>query len=114
MKEKTFKLVSKFFITLGVIYWVCLILAATTGCTTLQSDVINLKEPISTGGSWIMERKDFKASERNSLDDIDKRLKALGKESRKYKDPMETTFLIDEPLGARDYWEREEFLRHFE
>ena len=85
MKEKTFKLVSKFFITLGVIYWVCLILAATTGCTTLQSDVINLKEPISTGGSWIMERKDFKVSERNSLDDIDERLQYLHKESMKYK-----------------------------
>ena len=85
MKDKTFKLVSKFFITLGVIYWVCLILAATTGCTTLQSDVINLKEPISTGGSWIMERKDFKVSERNSLDDIDERLRYLYIESRKYK-----------------------------
>ncbi len=58
MKEKTFKLVSKFFITLGIIYWAILIIAATTGCTTLQSDVINLKEPISTGGSWIMERKE--------------------------------------------------------
>ena len=92
MKEKTFKLVSKFFITLGVIYWVCLILAATTGCTTMQSDVINLKEPISTGGSWIMERKDFKA----------------------YKDPNETIIYLDEPLGARDYWEREEFLQHFD
>ena len=62
MKEKTFKLVSKFFITLGVIYWVCLILAATTGCKTLDSSypLINLKEPISSGGDWIMERKDFK------------------------------------------------------
>ena len=114
MKEKTFKLVSKFFITLGIIYWAILIIAATTGCTTLQSDVINLKEPISTGGDWIMERKDFKVSERNSLDDIDERLQALGKESRKYKDPMETTIRLDEPLGARDYWEREEFLQHFE
>ena len=62
MKEKAFKLVSKFFITLGVIYWVCLILAATTGCKTLDSSypLINLKEPISSGGDWIMERKDFK------------------------------------------------------
>ena len=62
MKDKTFKLVSKFFITLGVIYWVCLILAATTGCKTLDSSyaLINLKEPISSGGDWIMERKDFK------------------------------------------------------
>ena len=60
MKEKTFKLVSKFFITLGIIYWACLILAATTGCKTMQSPIINLKEPISTGGDWIMERKDFK------------------------------------------------------
>ena len=62
MKEKTSKLVSKFFITLGVIYWVCLILAATTGCKTLDSSypLINLKEPISSGGDWIMERKDFK------------------------------------------------------
>ena len=62
MKDKTFKFVSKFFITLGVIYWVCLILAATTGCKTLDSSypLINLKEPISSGGDWIMERKDFK------------------------------------------------------
>ena len=114
MKEKTFKWVTRFFITLGIVYWACLILAATTGCTTMQSSVINLKEPISTGGDWIMQRKDLKASERNSLEDIDERLRALNKESRKYKDPMETTFRIDEPLGARDYWEREEFLRHFE
>ena len=96
MKEKTFKLVSKFFITLGVIYWVCLILAATTGCQTYEYDVKN------------------KFHKKPDYEDIDKRLKALGKESRKYKDPMETTFRIDEPLGARDYWEREEFLRHFE
>jgi hypothetical protein len=39
-----------------------------------------------------MERKDFKV----------------------YKDPMETTIYLDEPLGARDYWEREEFLQHFD
>ena len=85
MKEKTFKWVTRFFITLGIVYWATLIIAATTGCTTMQSSVINLKEPISTGGSWIMERKDFKVSERNSLDDIDERLRALNKESKKYK-----------------------------
>ena len=90
MKEKTYKWLSRFFIATGIIYWVVLILAATTGCTTMQSDVINLKEPIGNG--WIMERKDFKA----------------------YKDPNETIIHLDEPLGARDYWEREDFLRHFD
>ena len=67
MKEKTFKLVSKFFITLGVIYWVCLILAATTGCTT---------------------------TEVNPYEDIDRRLQALDMESKKYTlslDPMDKT-----------------------
>ena len=96
MKEKTFKLVSKFFITLGVIYWICLILAATTSCQTYEYDVKN------------------KSHKMPDYEDIDERLKALGKESRKYKDPMETIFRIDEPLGAPDYWEREEFLRQFE
>ena len=91
-----------------------LILAATTGCTTMQSSVINLKEPISTGGDWIMQRKDFKVSERNSIEDIDERLRALNKESKKYKNPNETIIHLDEPLGARDYWEREEFLQHFD
>ena len=108
MKEKTFKWVTRFFITLGIVYWATLIIAATTGCTTMQSSVINLKEPISTGGSWIMERKDFKASERNSYDEIDKRLIELWKESRKYKHPNETTIRLDEPL------ESEEFLQHFD
>ena len=60
MKEKTFKLVSKFFITLAVIYWGAILLTVLTGCKTMQSPIINLKEPISTGGDWIMERKDFK------------------------------------------------------
>ena len=92
MKDKTFKWVTRFFIATGIIYWVMLILAATTGCTTLQSDVINLEEPISTGGDWIMERKDFKV----------------------HKNPNETIIHLDEPLGARDYWEREEFLQHFD
>ena len=114
MKDKTFKWVTRFFIATGIIYWVMLILAATTGCTTLQSDVINLKEPISTGGDWIMQRKDFKVSERNSIEDIDERLRALNKESKKYKNPNETIIHLDEPLGARDYWEREEFLQHFD
>ena len=40
MKEKTFKWVTKFFITLGVIYWVCLILAAT-GCQEYEYDIKN-------------------------------------------------------------------------
>ena len=40
MKDSTFKLVSKFFITLGVIYWVCLIFAAT-GCQEYEYDIKN-------------------------------------------------------------------------
>ena len=92
MKDKTFKLVSKSLITLAVIYWGVLLLSVLTGCKTMQSPIINLKEPISSGGDWIMKRKDFKV----------------------YKDPMETTIYLDEPLGARDYWEREEFLQHFD
>tara|TARA_R100000234_G_scaffold184_2_gene131 strand:+ start:684 stop:917 length:234 start_codon:yes stop_codon:yes gene_type:complete len=36
MKDNTFKWVSKFFITLGVIYWVCLVTAALTGCKTTK------------------------------------------------------------------------------
>ena len=89
MKEKTFKLVSKFFITLALIYWGAILLSVLTGCKTMQSSVINLKEPISTGGSWIMERKDFKVSERN------------------------TTINLD-PMDKTQWHEREEFLRHFE
>ena len=104
------KTLVKILIALSVTYCTFLM----TGCKTMQSNVINLKEPISTGGSWIMERKDFKASERNSLDDIDERLRALKKESNKYKHPSETIIHLDEPLGARDYWEREEFLQHFD
>jgi hypothetical protein len=73
------KTLVKILIALSVTYCTFLM----TGCKTMQSDVINLKEPISTGGSWIMERKDFKASERKSLDDIDKRLEALDELSRK-------------------------------
>ena len=113
MKEKTFKLVSKFFITLALIYWGAILLSVLTGCKTMQSSVINLKEPISTGGSWIMERKDFKASERNSLDDIDERLRALKKESKKYKHPNETTISLD-PMNRSQWHEREDFLRHFD
>ena len=60
MKEKAFKLLTKVFITLAIIYWSVILLSALTGCKTMQSSVINLKEPISTGGDWIMERKDFK------------------------------------------------------
>jgi len=45
---------------LALIYWGVILLSALTGCKTMQSPVINLKEPISTGGDWIMERKDFK------------------------------------------------------
>ena len=85
MKDKTFKLVSKFFITLGVIYWVCLILAATTGCKT----------------------------EINPYATEDERLIELWKESRKYKDPNETTINLD-PMDKTQWHEREEFLRHFD
>ena len=60
MKEKAFKLLTKVFIALAIIYWSVILLSALTGCKTMQSSVINLKEPISTGGDWIMERKDFK------------------------------------------------------
>ena len=40
VSDTTFKWLSKFFITLGVIYWVCLILAAT-GCQTYEYDIKN-------------------------------------------------------------------------
>ena len=33
VSDTTFKWLSKFFITLGVIYWLCIILAVVTGCT---------------------------------------------------------------------------------
>ena len=39
-----------------------ILLAMLSGCKTMQSSVINLKEPISSGASWIMERKDFKVT----------------------------------------------------
>ena len=54
------KTLGKILLGLGITYWVILLLSALTGCKTMQSPVINLKEPISTGGDWIMERKDFK------------------------------------------------------
>ena len=54
------KTLAKILLGLGITYWVILLLSILTGCKTLQSPVINLKEPISTGGDWIMERKDFK------------------------------------------------------
>ena len=73
------KTIVKILIVLSVTYCGFLL----TGCKTMQSSVINLKEPISTGGDWIMERKDFKASERKSFDDIDERLEALDELSRK-------------------------------
>ena len=95
MKEKTFKLVTKFFIALGIVYWLCLILAAT-GCQTYEYDVKN------------------KFHKMPDYEDIDKRLQALDKQSKKYKNPFETTIRLDEPLGARDYWEREEFLRQYD
>ena len=44
-----------------IIYGIIL-LAMLSGCKTMQSSVINLKEPISSGASWIMERKDFKVT----------------------------------------------------
>tara|TARA_R100000278_G_C5446466_1_gene155642 strand:+ start:608 stop:907 length:300 start_codon:yes stop_codon:yes gene_type:complete len=94
-----------------IIYGIIL-LVMLSGCKTMQSSVINLKEPIGNG--WVFERKDFKASERNSYDEIDKRLRALDKESKKYKDPMETTIHFNRPLSPNQYWEREEFLRHFD
>ena len=58
MKDRTYKWLTRFFITLGIVYWAVLIIAATTGCAS--NPYINLKEPISTGGDWIIERKDFK------------------------------------------------------
>jgi hypothetical protein len=54
------KTLAKILLGLGITYWVILLLSILTGCKTMQSPVINLKEPISTGGDWIMERKDFK------------------------------------------------------
>lgn len=54
------KTLGKILLGLGITYWVIILLSALTGCKTMQSPVINLKEPISTGGDWIMERKDFK------------------------------------------------------
>jgi hypothetical protein len=67
MKEKTFKWVTRFFITLGIVYWAILIVAATTGCATTKA----------TG-----------------YEDIDRRLQALDIESKKYTlslDPMDRT-----------------------
>ena len=54
------KTLGKILLGLGITYWVILLLSTLTGCKTMQSPIINLKEPISTGGDWIMERKDFK------------------------------------------------------
>ena len=56
------KTLGKILLGLGITYWVILLLSILTGCKTLDSSypLINLKEPISTGGDWIMERKDFK------------------------------------------------------
>ena len=80
MKDKTFKWVTRFFITLGIAYWACLILAATTGCAT---------------------------TEVNPYEDIDRRLQALGVESKKY------TLSLD-PMDRTQYHEREEFLQRFD
>ena len=80
MKEKTFKWVTRFFITLCVVYWATLIIAATTGCATTKA----------TG-----------------YEDIDRRLQALGVESKKY------TLSLD-PMDRTQYHERENFLRQFE
>ncbi len=60
MKDKWFKFLTKVFITLAIIYWSVILISVLTGCKTMQSPIINLKEPISSGGDWIMERKDFK------------------------------------------------------
>ena len=46
-------------IKVKIIYGIILI-SMLSGCKTMQSSVINLKEPISSGADWIMERKDFK------------------------------------------------------
>ena len=85
MKDKMFKILTKFFIVVGIAYWLMLITAALTGCTT---------------------------TEVNEYEDIDIRLKSLYHESKKYK-PAQKYYHLDEPLGARDYWEREELLRNF-
>jgi len=87
MKDKTFKLVSKFFITLAIIYWVCIVGAVLTGCHH---------------------------TEVNEYEGIDNRLQSLYYDSKKYKHPNEITIPLDEPLGARDYWERENLLRQFD
>ena len=92
MKDSTFKLVSKFFITLGIVYWICLILAAT-GCQTYEYDVKNKSH--------------------KTYEDVDKRLLELWFESSKYKDPNETTINLD-PMDRTQWHERQEFLRHFE
>tara|TARA_E500000318_G_scaffold107739_1_gene117459 strand:+ start:836 stop:1117 length:282 start_codon:yes stop_codon:yes gene_type:complete len=91
MKDNTFKWVSKFFITLGIIYWLCLILAAT-GCQTYEYDVKNKSH--------------------KTYEDIDKRLLELWLESDKYKNPNETTINLD-PMDKTQWHEREEFLRQF-
>jgi hypothetical protein len=89
MKDKMFKLVSKFFITLAIIYWVCIIGAVLTGCQTYEYDVKN------------------KFHKMPDYEDIDKRLQALDMESKKY------TLSLD-PMDKTQWHERQEFLRQFE
>jgi hypothetical protein len=94
MKDNTFKWMSKFFIILGIIYWLCLILAAT-GCQTYEYDVKN------------------KFHKKPDYEDIDKRLLELWLESDKYKNPNETTINLD-PMDRTQWHEREQFLQHFD
>jgi hypothetical protein len=67
MKEKAFKLVSKFFITLAIIYWGAILLTVMTGCKTnkdcsncsgcnTQETTISL-DPMDTEQHW--EREEF-------------------------------------------------------
>jgi hypothetical protein len=89
MKDRTYKWLTRFFITLGIIYWAILIVAATTGCQTYEYDVKN------------------KFHKMPDYEDIDKRLQALDMESKKY------TLSLD-PMDKTQWHERQEFLRQFE
>jgi hypothetical protein len=95
MEDRTYKWLTRFFITLGIVYWAILIVAATTGCQTYEYDVKN------------------KFHKKPDYEDVDKRLLELWLESNKYKDPNETTLSLD-PMDRTQYHEREEFLQIFE
>jgi len=48
ISDNVFKWLSKFFITVGVIYWVCLITAALTGCKTYDTTLEHKHNPFET------------------------------------------------------------------